>query len=117
MISWRPSDHPLLTCGHVKRPWVHQQFAVPLLGVDLGQLREPDVIADAQAHLAPGGRERGEVIAGAQGVRLLEGHLARDILRGWVSTRHYWSVDSTNRCQTDESSCEWPTAVPGDTKR
>ena len=86
VISWRSSEHPLLTCGHVEGPGVHQQFAVPLLGVDLGQLREPDVIADAQAHLAPGGRERGELVTGAQGVRLLEGHLAGDILRGRVST-------------------------------
>lgn len=87
-IFWRPSEHLLLTCGHVESPGVDQQFAAHLLGVDLGELSEPDVIADAQADLAPGGGERGEVVAGAQGVRLLEGHLAGDILGGIVSTGH-----------------------------
>ena len=57
-----------LTCGHVECPRVNQQFTLHLLGVDLGELSKPDVIADAQPDLAPRGGEGGEAVAGTQGV-------------------------------------------------
>ena len=72
---------PQLTCGHVEGPGVDQQSAVHGLGVDLGQLGKPDVVADAEPNLTPRGREGGKLGAGTQRVRLFEGHLPGDIFK------------------------------------
>ena len=77
---------PQLTCGHVEGPGVDQQSAVHGLGVDLGQLGKPDVVADAEPNLTPRGREGGKLGARTQRVRLLEGHLPGDIFQ---ARRHH----------------------------
>ena len=69
----------LPTSGHVEGPGVEQQLASHVPGVDLGQVGEADVVADAQSDLSEGRLERGEVGTGRQRVRLPEGDLAGDV--------------------------------------
>ena len=51
-----------------------------LLRVELPQVGEADVVADAEADLGPEGRLEGEqLVAGAEGLALLEPDLPRDV--------------------------------------
>ncbi len=62
------------TCGHVERSGIEQHVA-PLIGVNLRQLSEAHVIANAQAELGKGRGENAEVGARSECFGLLKGNL------------------------------------------
>ena len=65
--------------GHVERSGVHEQFAFMVPGVNLGQVGEPDVVADADADPAVGGIERGHRVSWRKHFRFLKGDFSRNV--------------------------------------
>ena len=81
-MLWKQSGFRLdtiffhLTRGHVECARIEEQLAAHVPGVDLCEIREPDVVADPEPDLGERRLERREAVARRQRVRLLEADLA-----------------------------------------